>query len=120
AQVLARLTPEETAALHQQIQLLMGRHFQQHLHVCTVPVQFFKELQEAVYREVATFAESQMTKAHAAEIFVQQHSADTAVLAELSGAFEQAVPPLLSGSGQKELAILAVPPGPEGDYFRRL
>ena len=120
AQVMARLTPEETAALHEQIQILLGRHFQQHLHVCTVPAQLFKELQEAVYREVATFADSQMTKAHAAEIYVQQHSADAAVLAELSGAFEQAVPPLLGGSAQKELAILAVPTGPEGDYFRRL
>jgi len=118
AQVLARLTTEETAALQDQIHILMSRHFQQNLHVCTASALFFKEVQEAVYREVTTFCESQMTRAHAAEIYVQQHRADPAVLAELSGAFEEAVPQLISRSGQKEVAILAVPPGPEGDYFR--
>ena len=120
AQVLERLTPEEIATLQDKVESLIAHHFQEHLHVCTASAQCFKDLQEAVYREVASFTESQLTRAHAAEIYLQQHAADPAVLADLAGAFDESVPQLTGRSGEKEISILAVPPGPEGEYFRGL
>jgi hypothetical protein len=119
-QVLKRLTPEELDSLHEQVYDLIGRRLQEHLHVCTAPAQFFKDLQEAIYRQVATFTESQLTRAHAAEIYLQRHAADPAVLADLAGAFEEAGPLLMSRADDKVVSILAVPPGPEGEYFRGL
>ncbi|HMC88269.1 MAG TPA: tubulin-like doman-containing protein, partial [Gemmataceae bacterium] len=122
AHVLSRLTAEERAELRQQTEALLARRFQQQIHVCTAPSTFFKELQEEIYKLVAAVTEAQLMKGHAAEIYVQQHGADQSVLADLGGAYEEAAPELtaLGATAAHEISILAVPPGPEGEYFRSL
>jgi hypothetical protein len=121
-QILARLTPEEIAELKQNVTELLRGQFQAQIHVCTATASFFKELEEAVYHEVAAFAEAQLTKAHAAELYLRQHEEDEAMLADLAGAFDDAFPELTgsSPSPAHEINILAVPPGLEGEYFRNL
>jgi hypothetical protein len=122
ARLLDSLTPEEEQALHQKVQALIRKTLQAHVHVCTAPAALFKDLKEAIDREVETLAEISLGRAHAAKLYVEQHAADPAVDTDLAGAFDEAQPEL-AGSCQaaaSEVCILAVPPGPEGEHFRSL
>jgi hypothetical protein len=118
--LLAGLTPEELLDLNQKVQALFGKKFQQQVHVCTAPGTFFKELEEEVYNQVAACAEAQLTKAHAAEVYLDQHPDDGPMLADLSAAFAEANPKLPGLPSSQELCFLAVPPGPEGKYFHAI
>jgi serine/threonine protein kinase len=120
--VLDSLTPEDEQALQDRVQALIGDALQAHLHLCTAPPAHFFDLKEAIAREVAAVAESSLGKAHAAELYVEQHAADPEVSADLAGAFDEARPELAPPrhGGAEELCILAVPPGREGEHFRSL
>jgi serine/threonine protein kinase len=122
ARLLDRLTPAEELALHQKVQALIRQTLQAHVHVCTAPVALFKDLKEAIDREVETLAEISLGRAHAAELYLEQHAEDPAVYADLTAAFDEAQPELAGSrqAGRQELCILAVPPGPEGERFRAL
>jgi hypothetical protein len=122
AHILAGLTPEELLDLNQKVQALFGKKFQEQVHVCTAPATFFRTLEEEVYDQVADFAEAQLSKAHAAEMYLDQHADDEAMLADLAGTFAEAVPALTGScvAPASELCILAVPPGPEGKYFHAM
>jgi hypothetical protein len=120
--VLDSLTPEEEQALQQKVQGLIGNTLQAHVHLCTAPPAHFTDLKEAIAREVAVVAESSLGKAHAAELYVEQHAADPEVSADLASAFDEARPELAPAhrGGREELCVLAVPPGREGEHFRAL
>jgi hypothetical protein len=122
ARVLGSLTPEELDDLREEVQGVIRETLQAHVHVCTAPASFFKNLEEEVHERVAALAEVQLGRAHAAELYLQQHGEDEAALADLTGAFDEAVPELAARrlAPRDELCILAVPPGLEGDYFRNL
>jgi serine/threonine protein kinase len=121
-QILGALTREELLDLSQNVQAVIQERLQAQVHVCTAPAPFFRELEEAIYQQVAAFAEAQLTRAHAAEMYVEQHAQDETVLADLTHAFDEALPELAGAraSAADEVCILAVPPGPEGEYFRGL
>jgi hypothetical protein len=120
--VVASLTPEEEQALHQKVHDLIGKTLQAHLHLCTAPPAQFKELKEAIDREVAAVAEASLGRAHAAGLYMEQHANDAAALADLAGAFAEAEAELGAArrDPREELAILAVPTDPEGERFREL
>src|SRR5262249_37457012 len=120
--LLAVLSREEVLDLHQKVEALVGQQLRKQVHLCTAPATFFQELEEEVYNQVAVCAEAQLSKAHAAEVYLEQHSDDKAMLADLIGAFDEAAPKLarLGLPSSQEQCILAVPPGPEGKYFRAI
>jgi hypothetical protein len=122
AHLLAVLGREELLDLDLKVEALVVQRLRKQVHLCTAPATFFQELEEEVYNQVAAFAEAQLTKAHAAEVYLEQHSDDKAMRSDLIGAFDEAAPPLArSGlSSSQEQCILAVPPGPEGKYFRAM
>jgi hypothetical protein len=122
ALILGALTPEELHELNTTVQRLIGQKFQAQVHVCTAPANFFKELEEAVHQQVAAFAEAQLGRAHAAQMYLEQHTEDETMHADLVTAFDEAIPELAGSrlSAADEIRILAVPPGPEGEYFRTL
>jgi hypothetical protein len=121
-EILACLAPEELEEINQRVQGLIGRAFETQVHLCTAAADFFKELEEAVLREVTVLAEPPLGRAHAAEIYLQQRGQDDRAVAELAGAFAEAAPELAGARAlpEDEVNILAVPPGPEGENFRRL
>jgi hypothetical protein len=121
-QILGCLTAEELDEIDARVQALIGRAFEAQVHVCTAPANFFKNLEEEVLREVAAIAEAPLGRAHAAEMYLAQRGQDAAAVAELGGAFHEAAPELAGAhlDPENELNILAVPPGPEGEYFRSL
>jgi hypothetical protein len=119
AHLVAGLAPEELLDLSQNVQTLVGRNLKEQVHLCTAAASFFRDLEEEIYRQVATFAEAQLSKAHAAEVYLEQHPNDEAMPPELSNAFAEASPKLTHSDlpQSSELCILAVPPGAEGTYF---
>jgi hypothetical protein len=121
-QILAVLGDEEFEQINTQVRGLISRALQDQLHVCTAPESFFKELEEAVHRQVTAFAEAPLGRAHAAEMYVAQRGEDDTAVQELAGAFHEATPELAGArvAPEDELNILAVPPGPEGEHFRKL
>jgi serine/threonine protein kinase len=121
-QILSCLSPEELDDINRRVQALIGRAFQEQVHVCTAPADFFKELEEQVLREVTSLSEAPLGRAHAAEVYVAQRGQDDQAVGELAGAFDEAVPELATSrpAPQDELNILAVPPGVEGERFRGL
>jgi hypothetical protein len=120
--ILSCLAAEELDEINRRVQEVIGRAFEAHLHVCTAPADFFKELEERVLNEVTAFAEAPLGRAHAAELYVAQRARDDRVNDELAGAFDEAAPEQLGSRPvpDDELNILAVPPGAEGEHFRRL
>src|SRR5262249_39367614 len=114
--------PQELEEINARVQDLIGRRFEAQLHVCTASADFFKDLEEEVVREVVAFAEAPLGRAHAAEVYLEQRGRDEAALTELAGAFEEAAPELAGSrlAPANEFCVLAVPPGPEGEYFRGL
>jgi hypothetical protein len=121
-QILGCLTAPELEGINGRVHALIARAFEGQVHVCTAPADFFKKLEEEVLREVAAIAEAPLGRAHAAEMYLAQRGQDAAALAELAGAFDEATPELAGSrfGPEDELGILAVPPGPEGEYFRSL
>jgi hypothetical protein len=120
--IVATLTREELAEIDGRVQELIAGAFEGQVHVCTAPPNFFKELGEEVEREVAAFAAAPLGRAHAAEMYLEQRGQDDTAVGELASAFAEAAPELAGpdrGSGD-ELNVLAVPPGAEGEHFRRL
>jgi serine/threonine protein kinase len=122
ARLLAGLTPADEEELHEKARLLVGEALLAHVHVCTAPPGLFKDLKEAINREVEQVAQASLGRAHAAEVYLEQHAEDPAVHADLAAAFDQAQPEIAGSrlAGWQELAILAVPPDREGERFRRL
>jgi hypothetical protein len=120
--ILASLPPEEESALHTNVWKLVQTTLQEHVHVCTAPVSLFRELHERIDRAVEKVAEDSLGRAHAAEMYLERQAEHPDADADLAGAFDEAQPEL--GPGQRaerrELTILAVPPGPEGERFRAL
>jgi hypothetical protein len=96
--------------------------FRDNVHVCTAPVALFRDLRERIDRDVEKVAEDSLGRAHAAEVYLEQHADDANVDADLAGAFDEAQPELAGapGAGAQGFCILAVPPGPEGERFRAL
>ena len=120
--ILDNLAPDEERTLQQNVGNLVSKTLQAHVHVCTAPPSLLRELREAIGREVEAVAEASLSRAHAAKIYMEQHAEDPAAAADLEGAFDEARPELagLGRSLRREVCILAVPPGPEGERFRSL
>jgi hypothetical protein len=119
---VATLTAEELTEINGRVQGLLAGALEAQVHVCTAPPDFFKELGEQVEREVAAFAAAPLGRAHAAEVYLEQRGQEATAVAELAAAFDEAVPELAGPdlAPEDELTILAVPPGAEGEHFRRL
>jgi hypothetical protein len=120
--IVATLTREELAEIDGRVQELIAGAFEAQVHVCTAPANFFKELGEEVEREVAAFAAAPLGRAHAAEMYLEQRGQDDTAVGELAAAFAEAAPELAGPERAPgdELNVLAVPPGAEGEHFRRL
>jgi hypothetical protein len=122
ARILANLPPEEEQALQENVRNLIRKTLQEHVHVCTAPASLLRELREAIGRHVEAVAEASLYRAHAAQVYMEQHAEDPAAAADLAAAFDEARAEL-AGLGRglgREVCILAVPPGPEGERFRAL
>jgi serine/threonine protein kinase len=120
--ILDTLPPAEESALHGRVWNLIRATLRDNVHVCTAPVALFRDLRERIDHEVEKVAEDSLGRAHAAEVYLQQHAEEPDADADLAGAFDEAQPELASlssGDGQG-FCILAVPPGPEGERFRAL
>jgi hypothetical protein len=120
--ILDRLPPAEESALHTGVWDLIRATFRDNVHVCTAPVALFRGLRERIDREVEKVAVDSLGRAHAAEVYLEQHTDDAEADDDLAGAFDEAQPELacLSSAGRQGFCILAVPPGPEGERFRAL
>jgi serine/threonine protein kinase len=117
--ILDSLPPAEESALHEAVRQLTRTTFRDNVHVCTAPMSLLRGLREQIDREVEKVAQTSLGRAHAAEVYLEQHADDSAADDDLLGAFDEAQPELASSSGQG-FCILAVPPGPEGERFRAL
>ncbi len=122
SKILDALTDDELREINGRVQALIGQKFGAQVHVCTAPAHLFKDLEEEILREVTAFAEAPLGRAQAAELYLQQGGQEANMLAELSGAFDQAAPELFGArlAAENEFCVVAVPPGPEGDHFNRL
>jgi serine/threonine protein kinase len=122
SRLLASLTPDDEAALHEKVRILIGEALLSHVHVCTAPATFFMDLKESIDRELEQVAQTSLGRANAAEVYLEQHAENPAVYADLADAFDQAQPELSSSrqAGRQELCILAAPADPEGERFRAL
>src|SRR5262249_10998146 len=120
--ILASRPPAEESTLHASVWELIRATFHDNVHVCTAPVSLFRGLRERIDREVEKVAEDSLGRAHAAEVYLEQHADDSDADDDLAGAFDEAQPELVSssGAGRQGFCILAVPPGPEGERFRAL
>jgi hypothetical protein len=120
--ILNSLPPSEESSLHAGVWDLIRTTLRENVHVCTAPVSAFRRLRERIDREVEKVAEDSLGRAHAAEVYLEQHADDSDADDDLAGAFDEAKPVLVSspGAGRQGFCILAVPPGPEGERFRAL
>jgi serine/threonine protein kinase len=120
--ILDSLPPAEESTLHAGVWDLIRTTLREHVHVCTASVSLFRRLRERIDREVEKVAEDSLGRAHAAEVYLEQHADDSDADDDLAGAFDEAQPVLASSpsAGRQGFCILAVPPGPEGERFRAL
>jgi hypothetical protein len=120
--ILDSLPAAEESALHAGVWNLIRATFSDNVHVCTAPVSLFRGLRERIDREVEKVAEDSLGRAHAAEVYLEQHADDANADADLAGAFAETEPELACSLGARRpsFCILAVPPGPEGERFRAL
>jgi serine/threonine protein kinase len=117
--ILDSLPPDEESALHADVWDLIRVTFRDNVHICTAPVSLFRGLREQIDREVEKVANNSLGRAHAAEVYLEQHTDDSEADDDLARAFDEAQPELPSARG-RGFCILAVPPGPEGERFRAL
>jgi serine/threonine protein kinase len=120
--ILASLPPDEESVLHAGVRDLIRATLRDNVHLCTAPVSLVRGLREQIDREVEKVAEDSLGRAHAAEVYLEQHADDADVDGDLAGAFDEAQPEFSNSprAGRKGFCILAVPPGPEGERFRSL
>ncbi len=120
--ILDSLPPAEERTLHAGVWDLIRATFRDNVHVCTAPASVFRGLRERIDREVEKVAEDSLGRAHAAEVYLEQHTDDSDADDDLAGAFDEAQPELASlpSAGRQGFCILAVPPGSEGERFQAL
>jgi serine/threonine protein kinase len=120
--ILDSLPADEESGLHAGVWELMRTTLRDNVHVCTAPVSLFRGLRERIDRAVDKVAEDSLGRAHAAEVYLEQHPDDSEADEDLAGAFDEAQPELAGSpsAGRQAFSILAVPPGPEGERFRAL
>jgi hypothetical protein len=120
--ILDSLPAAEESALHTGVWDLIRATLRDNVHVCTAPVSLFRGLHAQIDREVEKVAEDSLGRAHAAEVYLEQHADDSDVDGDLAGAFDEAQPELgcTPSAGRQGFCVLAVPPGPEGERFRAL
>jgi serine/threonine protein kinase len=120
--ILDNLPPAEESTLQGRVWELIRATFLDNMHVCTASVSLFRELRERIDREVEKVAEDSLGRAHAAEVYLEQHADDADADADLASAFIEAQPELAgsTSAGRQGFCILAVPAGPEGERFRAL
>jgi hypothetical protein len=116
------VTAEDLRELDGRMQSFIQGQFQGLLHVCLSSANLLKNLEAAMKRQAEAFAESRLEGAGVAEMFLERHPDDEEARGEIVTGFDEAAPEFAGSrlSRQKEICILATPPGAARDRFRAL
>jgi len=119
--LLKNVKPEDLLALDQRVQGLVRRQFKSLAQMCLGPASHFPELRAVIEQQAETYMESVVGKASAAAVYLQDRHADAEIRADLSRAFDEAVPQLAgSRFTGPELCFLTVPADVAGERLGKL
>jgi eukaryotic-like serine/threonine-protein kinase len=120
--LLARVGPEELLELDGLMQGAIRQEFTALVHICLASANLLKNVEAAMVRTAERFAGVLLGETNAAELFLEQHPDEEDAKNEASNFFDEAQPELAPGhaAGAPAVCVLAAPPGPAGDRFRKL
>jgi serine/threonine protein kinase len=117
----------ELVELDGRMQALLRRQFKALVHVCMSSANMLKTLFPAMLKEARAYLRARLGEIHVADIYLRQFGTvnpETKWTKEaendLTAAIEQAAPEVAAASAERELNILAVPPGEAEELFREL
>jgi hypothetical protein len=124
-QFLAEVTAEDLHELDSSIQAMIHQQFTALVHVCLASASLLKNLETAMMQEAIGFVESRLTVTDVAEMFLAQYADEEQARNEIIAAFDEASPERIvaskgARSSPAKMCLLAVPPGPAGERFRKL
>jgi hypothetical protein len=120
---LAGLNPEDILGFDQTFQKQVSRKFRGLAAVCLKPVEKGPVFRELLLTRAREFLDAKLDAANPATVFFRNRPGDETDHPLIGEAFGEASPDvtgLPGGARPDEALILAVPPGAEGDRFRRL
>jgi hypothetical protein len=119
--LLKNVKPEDLLALDQKVQGLVRRQFKSLAQMCLGPTSNFQDLRALIEQQAETHVESILGKASAAAVYLQDRHADAEIRADLSRAFDEAIPKLAgSRFTGPELCFLTVPADVAGERLGKL
>jgi serine/threonine protein kinase len=113
------LGPEDLQALDRRIQRLLQEQFQALVHVCLASTSVLPRLAPQMCQEAEAFLAQKLPPGDAAAYYLRQETDSASLNQDLAAAFAAARSGAAEGAGE-EIALLAAPPGPAGERFRRL
>jgi len=117
-QVLKDVSPEQLAALDEQMQAMIRKQFTALVHVCLTPANLLRNVEVAMQEQAEALVKGCLSSLNAAELFLAESADDDAAEEAIGSAFDEAAPELAGRGG--EVSLLVVPPGPAGGRFRDL
>ncbi len=122
-QFLAGLEPEALLAFEQALQKEIARKFRGLGNVCLKPNEKGPLFRELLINRSREFLDGKLDHSNPAAVFFRFRPEESNAEPLIAEAFDEAAPELtVRSNGEKpyEIALLAVPPGPEGDKLRQL
>jgi serine/threonine protein kinase len=121
-QMLQAITPAELRELDVLMQKLLQEQFQGLANVCLASNSLLTGLEAALQREAEAFVGARFAEVNVADMYLEQYADEEKAIDDLDAIFEKAAPELAGGraSAEKEISILAAPPGPVAERFRDL
>jgi serine/threonine protein kinase len=123
ARLIDGMTLEDWVEFDNKVQNQVRRQFEGVITLCLAGPNPAEPLSALLRQQATEFLDPRLGRQDSAAVFFQQHMDDRSAQRAISGAFDEAAPILASApkSGHGvEIAVMAVPAGPNGDRFRRL
>jgi hypothetical protein len=121
-QHLGTYSAEQLNDLRTRIQTMIRKHFAGLVNVCLSSANLVKNLQIAMQQETELFVSSGPTGRSVADLFFEQNPDEEQALGEILTFYDEATPELtlLDAGAQKEMCVVAIPPGDSGLKFGEL
>jgi serine/threonine protein kinase len=123
----ARISAKDLVEFDQKIQNLIRRQFRALVQVCMSPSNVVRGLAPLMRREAEQFLETQIGSASVVNMYRNQKATaddgqdpEELLVNHLVEAYDEAAPELAKGNTDKEICLVCIPAGPEGEGFADL
>jgi hypothetical protein len=110
--------PAELADLERRVQASIQEQLGSLHEICTTQANVLKNVETIMLEQALVFAAQRMQRTGVMDVYLQSHSRPEEALLGMTSAFGQAMPAGEPPESGQEIALIAIPQGPENQLFK--